>query len=121
MQQPTIQDLMNLLPEFFQPQQAAGVNAVIVFELSGDKGGDWTVSIHDQTCTVINEISSPSDLSLTADGQDVLDIICGRMDPLRAYMMGKLRMTGSMGLAMELTKLFKIDRNRLDQLRTGDY
>ncbi|MEW6179495.1 MAG: SCP2 sterol-binding domain-containing protein [Chloroflexota bacterium] len=109
----SIQDLMDLLPEFFLPQQARGVVARIGFDLGGEGGGYWTVMIEDQTCRVQNKKVEPLDLTLTADAQTILDIFGGRLDAMRAYLLGKVKMTGNMSLAMQLTGLFKPDMERL--------
>ncbi len=61
-----IQSLMTLLPQVFLPEQARGVSAVINFNLSGDGGGAWTVTIRDQKCTTGDGSSATPDLSLAA-------------------------------------------------------
>lgn len=115
----TIQDLMDLLPEFFQPSQAVGVTARIGFDLSGEKGGVWGVVIENQTCQVIRQIPDRADLLLIADAQVVLDIFTGRLDAMRSYLTGSIKLNGNMGLAMQLPRLFKVDRERLSALGGG--
>jgi putative sterol carrier protein len=106
----TIQQLMNRLPGAFIPQNATGIDAVTFFDLSGAQGGQWTVTIRDEKIQV--ERGEPLDqptLTLQADGQDVLDIFSGKLEPMRAFMMGKLRVKGNYSLAMKLTNLFHLD------------
>jgi putative sterol carrier protein len=103
----TIQDLMDRLPLSFLPEKAAGINAVVLFNLTGDRGGQWGVTIQDQHCTVApGNIANPN-VTLTADAQDCLDIFTGKLDGMKAFMQGKLKVTGDWGLAMKLTGLFK--------------
>jgi putative sterol carrier protein len=106
----TIQSLMDRLPEAFLPEKAAGVNADVQFNLSGEKGGDWVVKIHDQTCNVERGATPNPTLAFKADAQDCLDIFTGKLDGMRAFMQGKLRLIGDMSLAMRLTSLFKVSR-----------
>ena len=110
-----IQSLMTLLPQVFLPEQSRGVSAVINFNLSGDGGGAWNVTIRDQKCTTADGSSPTPDLSLAAKAKDVLDIFTGRLDPTRALLFGKLHMTGDMRLAMRLAELFDTHDPRLRQ------
>ncbi|MEN4013371.1 MAG: SCP2 sterol-binding domain-containing protein [Bellilinea sp.] len=109
----SIQDLMNLLPEFFLPNQAEGVRAMIGFELSGNKGGVWGVCIEMQTCRVIREMPNQPDVKLIADAQVLLDIFTGKLDAMRAYLTGNIKIEGNMGMALQLPRLFKVDQQRL--------
>ncbi|MFA5838024.1 MAG: SCP2 sterol-binding domain-containing protein [Bellilinea sp.] len=110
-----VQTLMTLLPQVFLPEQARGIAAVINFDLAGDGGGEWTVTIRDQRCTAEAGKSTSPDLSLVAKASDILDIFSGRLDPTRALLFGKLRMTGDMRLAMRLAELFDTHDPRLRQ------
>lgn len=106
----TIQQLMDALPGAFVPENAAGIDAVVHFSLSGEKGGEWTVTIRDQKIAVADGLpSEPATLTLLADSQDILDIFSGKLEPTRAFMLGKLRVKGNFGLALKLTNLFSLD------------
>ncbi len=112
-----IQDLMDRLPDFFLPEKAAGIRAAVQFELSGEQGGDWTVRIEEKTCQVAAGMAEEADLRFQASAQDVLDIFYDRLDPMSAYMQGRLRLTGNFGLALKLFGLFSVDSEKLRQLR----
>jgi putative sterol carrier protein len=43
---------------------------------------------------------------LGGDAQDVLKILSGQMDGMRAFMQGKVKVSGDMGLAMKMMNLF---------------
>ncbi|HAD05622.1 MAG TPA: hypothetical protein DCE76_00510 [Anaerolineaceae bacterium] len=112
----TIQDLMNLLPSYFMPEQAKGISARIGFDLTGEGGGYWTAVIENQTCRVEKEKVEPLDLTLSGEASVILDIFSGRLDAMRAYLMGKVKLTGNMSLAMQMTGLFKPDKDQLKAL-----
>lgn len=116
MSEVTIEQLMQALPDFFVPERAAGADSTIFFQLSGPQGGNWVVRFLDRTIDVQRGESARPDLTLQADGQDVLDIFTGKLDPMSAYMRGKVRMQGSMGLAMKLSHYFEIDYEKLKAL-----
>ncbi len=102
-----IQDLMDRLPSAFLADKAAGIDASVLFNLTGPKGGQWVVTIQNQVCTVEKGTIPNPKLTLTADAQDCLDIFTGKLDGMKAFMRGKLKVSGDFGLAMKLTGLFK--------------
>jgi putative sterol carrier protein len=102
-----IQDIIQQAPQAFLPDRAAGVNAVVHFHLTGDQAGDWTITIKDKQCLVAQGVPSNPTLTLTADTKDCVDILTGKMDGVRAFMLGKLKIKGNFNLATRLTRLFK--------------
>ncbi len=104
----TIREFMARIPEYFVPEKAKGVDAVTQFHLTGEGGGDWIVTIKDQQCTVAEGVATNPKLVVTADSQDIMKIMGGKMDPMRAFMQGKIRFIGDMSLAMKLANLFSV-------------
>ena len=103
----TIQEWIDKLPDYYIPANAGGIEADIQLHLTGDQGGDWWVTIHNGVLTQgKGEIPNPK-LTLNGDGQDVLNVLTGQVDPMRAFMQGKIRVTGDMSLGMKLMNLFK--------------
>jgi len=45
---------------------------------------------------------------MSGSAQTVMDVFTGKQDGVRAYMQGKLRVSGDMSLAMRLTNFFKL-------------
>lgn len=103
---PTVKETFDLMPSRFKPDKAAGVNAVIQYEITGEGGGTWYVTIKDGTCTVASGTAPSPTLSLTMAGQDWLDMLAGKLAGQMAFMSGKLKLKGDMGLAMKLAGLF---------------
>lgn len=103
----TISSLMARLPEAFQADKAAGVDAVIQFNLTGDQGGEWYVTIADGTCKIDDGTTEDPKLTITADGQDMLGIFSGEMNAMAAFSGGKLKLAGDLGLSMKLLNFFK--------------
>jgi putative sterol carrier protein len=104
----TVQQLMNRMPKAFIPENAAGVNAVIQYHLTGEEAGDWVVTIQDQECTVERGTTENPTMTLRADSQDYKDVILGKLDPMAAFMQQKLKLTGNLNMALGLTKFFKM-------------
>jgi putative sterol carrier protein len=102
----SVQEFFSDLGSRFKPDKAAGLNAVYQFDITGDAGGQWHADIADGTCTVsAGEAPNPS-ITITAGDDDWLSIVSGRLNPQMAFMQGKLKVKGDMGLAMRLQSIF---------------
>jgi len=94
------------MPHRFKKDAAQGLNASYQFDLSGEGGGKWQVLINGDNCEV-KEGSHPSpNITISMSAQDYLDLVTGKLNPQMAFMTGKLRLTGDMGLALRLQSLF---------------
>lgn len=103
----SIQSLMEKVVRAFQPEKAAGIDVQVQFHLSGSQGGDWVATIREQKLSVEPGTTGDPDLEFSADTQDVLDVYGGKLDPVQAYMQGKVQFRGDMGLAMRLVGMFQ--------------
>ncbi len=102
-----IQTIMEKIIQSFQPERAAGVDATIQFHLTGDQGGDWYAVIRDKKLAVEQGTIPDPRLSLSANTQDILNVFNGKLNPMMAYMQGKVQVKGDMNLAMRLADMFK--------------
>jgi putative sterol carrier protein len=103
----TIQGLMEKAVRAFQPDKAAGMDAKIHFHITGDQGGDWVALIRDQKLVVEPGTITDPNLMFSANTQDIMDMFHGKLNPMQAYMQGKVQVKGDMGLAMRLASVFK--------------
>ncbi len=106
--QMTPDQIVEAMPQFLIPEKAGSTNATIAFDLSGDQGGKWWVKIHDGVAeSGKGEPGDPPNLTLLADANDWVRIMTGQQDPTAAFMQGKLKIKGDMGLAIKMQSLFK--------------
>ena len=103
-----LEDLQARLQRAFVPERAAGMDARIQLNLSGQNGGDWYVEIKDQKINLQQGSVASPNLTVAADYQDVMDMYQGRLDPTRAFMGGKIRLSGDTSLAMRLLGMFRM-------------
>ena len=103
---PTVKETFDLMPGRFKPEKAAGVNAVIQYEITGEGGGTWSATIKDGKCVVAEGAAASPSLTLTMSGQDWLDMLGGKLSGQMAFMSGKLKLKGDMGLAMKVGGMF---------------
>lgn len=79
-----------------------GINAVILFDLTGEGGTQRTVKIADCKVTVEEGQTTPPNLTLTMAHADFVALANGTLNPVAAFMQGKLKASGDMALAMRL-------------------
>ena len=95
------------MPKYFLPDKAGNTNASIQFDLSGEHAGKRFIKIADgQATSGQGEVESPN-LTLIADSKDFVKIFTGGLDPTAAFMSGKLKIKGDMGLAIRMQSMFK--------------
>jgi putative sterol carrier protein len=104
----TVKELVFNHEKAFRPEKAAGVNAVIQYKLTGAQAGDYIVTLADGKCSVQEGQAENPVMTLTADGEYFRDVLLGKEDGMKGFMMGKLKLAGDLNLAMKLTSFFKM-------------
>jgi len=100
--------IVEAMPQYLIPEKAGSTKATIVFDLSGADAGKWWVKIHDGTAeSGKGDATDAPNLTLQADSGDWVKIMTGALDGTSAFMQGKLKIKGDMGLAIKMQTLFK--------------
>jgi putative sterol carrier protein len=103
---PTVKETFEAMPGRFRADKAAGTNATIQYDISGDGGGTWNAVIKDGACTVNQGAAASPNLTLSIAAQDWIDMLSGKQSGQMLFMSGKLKVKGDMGLAMKLGSMF---------------
>ncbi len=82
------------------PQAALSIGAIYQFDISGDGGGTWTLDFTKPEVRDGSDGSAQCNVNMGSD--DFLALVNGSLDPMQAFMMGKLQVSGDMALAMKL-------------------
>jgi putative sterol carrier protein len=106
MSQYELRKIMMDLPNNINKEQLEGMSGTIQVIFTGEGASNWAVSFKDQTCNVSEGIVENPDLTLRTDAEIGAKIFAGNLDPARAYMLGKLKVSGDLSLGMKITKLF---------------
>ncbi len=105
----TAEEVKSIFPsmvERFIPEKADGISAEILFDLSGDNGGLFWIRLKDGTAeSGEGDISNPA-MTLKATADDWHAVSTGELNAMQAFMTGKLKILGDMGLAMKLQTMF---------------
>jgi putative sterol carrier protein len=91
------------LPSRVDPGKTAGMRSSYVFDVKGV--GQWTVRVDDGVVEVVEGVG-PADCTIRASEDLLLKIVRRKANPTTAYMMGKLKIDGDLGAALQLQKLF---------------
>ncbi len=87
------------------PAKMKGVSAVYQFELSGDNGGTFHVTVDDGNATVVEGAHDSPSITITMAAEDFDAMLEGKLNATSAFMAGKLKVKGDMSLAMKLQSL----------------
>lgn len=103
----SVKEAFDRMPTVFNKDAAKGLDAVYQFDLSGDAGGKWFVTIKNETCEV-KEGSHPSpNITISMAAPDYLDMVTGKANGQMLFMSGKLRIAGDLGLALRMQTIFQ--------------
>ena len=105
----TMDELVKNHEKAFNPEAAEGVDAVIQYKLTGEEAGDYIITIKDGKCTTEKGEAENPNMTLTADAQDLKDVLLGKANGMQYFMQGKLKLSGDLNLAMKLTSFFKMN------------
>ncbi|MFQ3565405.1 MAG: SCP2 sterol-binding domain-containing protein [Aggregatilineales bacterium] len=101
-------DVSNLFPamvERFDPAKAEGISAAIQFDLSGDNGGQYWLRLADGKAEAgEGEVENPK-MTLRASAEDFYTMMNGGLNPMQAFMTGKVKIQGDTSLALKLMPL----------------
>jgi len=104
----TISELMDKMPGAFSPEKAGDADVVIQFKFSGEQESNWFVTIKDGACAAAQGEAENPTMTLSSEGEDYIDIVTGKLDPMKAFMQGKVKLAGDLNLAMKMSSWFKL-------------
>ncbi|RMG62488.1 MAG: acyl-CoA dehydrogenase [Calditrichaeota bacterium] len=94
------------LPDRFRTDRAGDYQTVIHFVLSGEGGGDFTVSIEKGRCLVSPGLHGQPRCVVKTKASTYLDIELGRTSAQTAFLMGRVKVS-NVGELMRFIKLFR--------------
>ena len=100
----TVQEIFDMLANRPVPEQAADINATLQFDLGGEGGGQWYLAVAEGKVSTAAGMAPNPQLTLSVSAADYLALFNGQLNPMNAFMTGKLKVKGDMALAMRLQK-----------------
>jgi putative sterol carrier protein len=102
-----VKDVLDRMPEIFNPDAAKGMDAVFQLDISGDGGGNWNAVIKDGTCSIQKGSHTNPTVRLTMSADTWLAMVNRETNGMQAFMDGRLKVSGDIMLAQRLEKLFR--------------
>ncbi|MBI5845732.1 MAG: long-chain-fatty-acid--CoA ligase [Deltaproteobacteria bacterium] len=104
--QATVADIFGTMESRVNPEGVAGITANYGYIITGEGGGEYTVSVKDGAVKVLSGIVDPG-VTTTVSAKDWIAITLGKLDGMTAFTSGRLKVEGDFGLLPKATKFFK--------------
>lgn len=98
-------DFILSLKDKINPDAIAGHNTTFHFDITGDGGGQKTVSITDGKLDVQDGLIGEAKCAVTVKGETLMKIVTGQESPMTAFFMGKIKVSNP-GELMKYGKIF---------------
>ena len=102
----TVKEFFQLLPDRLDSDAAEDLDAVYQFDLSGAQGGQYILTIREGACQVAEGMHAAPHVVLSMAGEDCIKVLKGQLSGVAVAMSGRLKVSGDIGLAMQLKALF---------------
>jgi putative sterol carrier protein len=102
----TARQIIEEMPDNFRPERAGRANAVVQFKLTGEGGGNWTVTIKDRTCTVVEGVTEGASATVQMDASDYVALSTAKMGSMKAFTSGKVKASGDLTLMKRMENWF---------------
>lgn len=104
----SVADVISVMPSHFVPDNAAGLNAVLQLDISGNGGGQWHMVVADKQLTIREGVAPNPNMTLKMESVDYLAMINGEANPMQMFMAGKVKVGGDISLALKMQSMFKM-------------
>lgn len=101
-----VREVFNDMPAAFSPDAAANLDAVIQYDISGENGGNWTITIKDGACQIQEGTHDAPTVTLSMSDETWLQIVNKETNGMQAFMSGQLKVSGDIMLAQRIEQLF---------------
>jgi putative sterol carrier protein len=88
-----------------KPDLIGKINAVYQFNIAGAEGGTWSVDCTQPGGSVAMGSAVAPRCTVSMVDADFLKLVTGKLNAQMAFMTGKIKIQGDMGLAMKLQQL----------------
>ena len=99
----TAREFFESLPGRADPERIAGIDSSYLFDVAGE--GRWLVEVRDGRVTVTEDPEGQGDVGFALTAETFERIDGRKLNPMVAYMTGKLKVTGDIGAAMALQRI----------------
>ena len=98
----TVTDIFEAMTSQVDSDRLDGIDVVIGWALSGDEAAEKTMSIADGSLSVDEGLSDSANATISMDSDDFKAMMSGELNPMMAFMGGKVKIDGDMSAIFQL-------------------
>ena len=102
----SVDEVFRRMPEVFSPTAAQGLDAVFQFDIKGEGGGAWNVTIRDGACAVEQGTHDDPRVTISMSDENWISLVNRQLNAVTAFMTGKIKVKGDLMLAQRIGDLF---------------
>lgn len=101
----TVAEIFTAMATQVESDRLDGIDVVIGWSLSGDEEAEKTMSIADGALSVEDGLSDSANATISMDSDDFKAMMSGELNPMMAFMGGKVKIDGDMSAVMKIQGL----------------
>jgi putative sterol carrier protein len=87
------------------PEQAESIGEKVAVILTGHDGGRWVLDCSKNPATVEEDNKTKVQTTITMSSENLVKLSKGEMNGVSAFMFGKIKVDGDLGIAVKLGKV----------------
>lgn len=103
---PTLDELFEMMPNVFDAEKAKDMNATVQFDLTGEGGDQYYVEVANGTVNTSKGTAENPTATIHMDADDYKAMVSGELNPVTAFMSGKIKVEGDLNTVMKFQTLF---------------
>lgn len=88
-----------------RPDIAKGIGAAVAINLAGAGGGRWVLDMSCEPVKIIMDQNASAKTTISMDTEVFEKMAAGEIDPQTAFLSGKVKVEGDLGIAIKLGQL----------------
>jgi putative sterol carrier protein len=101
----SVDQVFKAMAEDFDGSQWGESDVTLLFDITGEGGGKWAATIRGGEISVDEGAANNPTTTITCSATDLLGIVNGEVNPVTAFMQGRIKIDGDMALALKLQSL----------------